>query len=85
MGQAGKTVRVTPRWNTGSDILEFRTRGGVTWFACTAWNVSLGTHNFAPDARGRPGKRPVGTALSPRLPIRMKSEVQVQPGPLHRV
>jgi hypothetical protein len=28
------------------------------------------THYFAPDARGRPGKRPVGTALSPRLLIR---------------
>ncbi len=62
-------------------ILEFRMRGSVTWFACTAWNVSLRTHNFPPDARARPGKTPVRTARSPRLLIRMRPPVQVQPGP----
>jgi hypothetical protein len=42
---------VTPGRRTALAILEFRTRGSVTWFACTAWNVSLRTHPFAPDAR----------------------------------
>ena len=41
------------------------------------------THPFAPDARRRPGKTPVRTALSPRYLIRMRPLVQVQPGPLH--
>src|ERR687897_3203170 len=45
----------------------------------------LRTHPFAPDARQRPGKTPVRTALSPRYLIRMRPLVQVQPGPLHRV
>jgi hypothetical protein len=42
------------------------------------------THPFAPDARKRPGKTPVRTALSPRYLIRMRPLVQVQPGPLNR-
>jgi hypothetical protein len=37
---------------------------------------SLRTHPFAPDARARPGKTPVRTALSPRYLIRMRSLVQ---------
>src|SRR5512132_3163961 len=39
------------------------------------------THYFVPDGRRRPGETPVRIALSPRLLIRMKSEVQVLPGP----
>jgi hypothetical protein len=37
----------------------------------------LRTHPFAPDARQRPGKTPVRTALSPRYLIRMRALVQV--------
>jgi hypothetical protein len=43
---------------------------------------SLRTHYFAPDGRQRPGETPVRTALSPRLLIRMRSQVQVLAGPL---
>ena len=43
--------------------------------------MAVRTHPFAPNARERPGKTPVRTALSPRYLIRMKSEVQVLPGP----
>ena len=42
---------------------------------------SLRTHPFAPYGRQRPGKTAVRTALSPRYLIRMKSEVQLLPGP----
>jgi hypothetical protein len=35
------------------------------------------THPFAPNTRKRPGKSPVGTALSPRYLIRMRALVQV--------
>jgi hypothetical protein len=38
-------------------------------------------HYFAPDGWRRPGKTAVRTAVSPRLLIRMRSQVQVQPGP----
>jgi hypothetical protein len=41
------------------------------------------THPFAPDARARPGKTPVRTAVSPRYLIRMRSQVQVLAGPPH--
>src|SRR5215207_859281 len=44
----------------------------------------LRTHPFAPDARQRPGKTPVRTALSPRYLIRMRSQVQVLAGPPQR-
>src|SRR4029453_9058257 len=39
------------------------------------------THYFTPDGRARPGKTPVRTAVSPRLLIRMRSQVQVLAGP----
>jgi hypothetical protein len=55
--------------------------GSVTCFACTAWNDSLRTHYFMSDAQRRPGKTPLRTALSPRLLIRMRSQVQVLAGP----
>src|SRR4029453_5885178 len=42
---------------------------------------SLRTHPFASNARARPGETPVRTAPSSRYLIRMRSQVQVQPGP----
>jgi hypothetical protein len=39
-------------------------------------------HYFAPDGRAQPAKTQGCIAVSPRLLIRMKSEVQVLPGPL---
>jgi hypothetical protein len=39
------------------------------------------THPFAPDARKRPGKTPVRTALSPRYLIRMRSQIPSPPEP----
>src|SRR4029453_7594729 len=39
------------------------------------------THYFTPDGRTRPAKMPGCTAVSPRLLIRMRPEVQVLPGP----
>ena len=43
--------------------------------------LDVRTHPFAPYSRQRPGETPVRTALSPRLLIRMRPEVQVLPGP----
>jgi Ala-tRNA(Pro) deacylase len=40
--------------------------------------LDVRTHPFAPYGRQRPGETPVRTALSPRLLIRMRSQVQVQ-------
>src|SRR5215217_8284019 len=39
-------------------------------------------HYLAPDGRVRPAKTPGRTAVSPRLLIRMRSQVQVLAGPL---
>jgi hypothetical protein len=64
----------------------------VTSIAVTAWGAreygiaylpaplgtrSPRTHYFAPDGHARPGKTPVRTALSPRLLMRMRPEVEV--------
>jgi hypothetical protein len=82
LGRTGRTVRVTPG-RAGSAILESPTRGVVQ----PGLSAPLGTrpltaNNFAPDVRERPGEMPVRMALSLGLPIRMKSEVQLLPGPL---
>jgi hypothetical protein len=47
----------------------------------SVWARLFRTHYLAPDARQRPGEMPVRTALSPRLLIRMRSQVQVLAGP----
>jgi hypothetical protein len=59
-------------------------RAGVCRPACLSAPLgtrSLRTHYFAPDGRQRPGETPVRIALSPRLLIRMRSQVQVLAGP----
>jgi hypothetical protein len=80
-GRAGGTVRVTPGgapdWPSGGPWM----RGSVACLPAPLGTRSLRTHPLTPDARPRPGETPVRTALSPRYLIRMKSEVQVLPGP----
>jgi hypothetical protein len=48
---------------------------------CAGSGGDVTTHYFTPDGRRRPGETPVRTALSPRLLIRMRSQVQVLAGP----
>jgi hypothetical protein len=53
----------------------------ATWRAGTAWVEIARTHYFAPDGRQRPAKTQGCIAVSRRLLIRMRSQVQVLAGP----